>query len=547
MFLLLFASSAYATISFDNPARVDYYIYYNSWLGTYTNRNYYGGDLFQNDANVNDCMYFGTYVSNQADAAQPFHDLNVGVQTPVTADIFILDWQYHKDAVWTTIPALQDDSNGFQIITGTAAYLTFPYPEKFRGSSGTINYASAINGYRASWIRGCITDVSNITEGGRMDNVFFAYVKDYAIRVENDISVTAAEIYLASEAGDWNAVEHYDGTAIYYFKTSLKLANSDFYSTRELLQFGNDTNIMGVISDSASTWNYGYIDAQSHGHDGSCAYYGTGVTNGYSYHFNMKVYASMIIRKNGGFNMMTQGGYPDWRDSIFNSDATLYAPSQVLAGSNFIDSYYDSDYYFYIYTPNLALTNLRMTATADGLLMGTGSPVARGVNFLPAQYINRYYAALVTCVNCTGLDPITEIKTSSPNGTKDVWVDLNATLDITVRDDNGSTSQYANVYITDNFGRVVADVNTNSDGQTGEMMLQWHRAEWKVAEAWATRYDYAYNPYRIKITKPGQYPYEGDFNITTPTEWQIKMGELPIIVNGSLILRKGIESLIFVK
>ena len=148
-------------ITFDDEISFEYiYRYHN---GSFSS-NYAGSsefDYFEDDAMVDDCIYFGRYV--WGGAPRRFHRIKLYVGTAFAANSVTFAWEYYRsDTGWTAIPNVVDRTQGFSRLGEN--WIMFEYNDLVKWSGTTVN---GVNGY---WVRCRITAIDTPTEGGAQSN-----------------------------------------------------------------------------------------------------------------------------------------------------------------------------------------------------------------------------------------------------------------------------------------------------------------------------------------------------------------------------------------
>jgi len=142
--------------------------FYDESAGTCTERtNDNNFDLFDDSFAVGDCMYFGW-------GYDYFYGLRFNVETTISADSYDLVWQY-KDGTYKNI-SVGDDTEEFSRTGNWTVGWT-----KDEASSWDGTNPCGVAGY---WIRVCVAEVTNPTEGGHIgsDNpTDYVWAQPYAV------------------------------------------------------------------------------------------------------------------------------------------------------------------------------------------------------------------------------------------------------------------------------------------------------------------------------------------------------------------------------
>ena len=443
------------TITYDGNLNISYLAYHDESAGTDAIRaSTVTGDYFDDNATVNDAIYFGIY-----SPCVPFHNLYVNIGTSLVADSITVVWEYPKEGVWKAIPSVTDNTNAFQ--ASGAQSVLFAVPEDFAHSSGTFFITNFPTTQDPLYIRCRITAVTNISEGGA-NQTAAPYVSNHTITCSSEASLTMTDIYDADVSGSWGVVTK-GGTNQFFVGANLRLTSSDLTSVKEQIQIGTETYCVGITSDSTSSWQFGSKNSEGFGYEGSAVKYWTRNSRGTAIN-NFSLYGSIFWKNAGAYTNPSMTKLMDIRDSTLAGDY-YYFTSGVTSPSYFYRSVYDCGYHLYCYTGNIAIDKLYLpygTVSCDGMLLGVGSARVDNTELVStSQNIRRYYGCNVTLVNCSfaSTDWSTEsgvfVLNNFSNAGTDWYVKVYYTFDLTVVDEQGNAIEDASVYLTDGQGNAV--------------------------------------------------------------------------------------------
>ena len=209
--------------------------------------------LFQDNAQVNDCVYFGTNVSTLSS----FSNIYLDISSAMVGENIELVWEYYTPSLpvairefqetpadWTTakwrpLQDLQDDTNGLTEIGENV--VKFPiqmHPTR-------VN----INGANNSWIRCRIANMTSITTGAEVNSVVQLnrgrlYINDYT----NEEPCTFTEVYTWLKDNEPHITSIKGGTGFFDFKKVLLQIDSKLVSYRETIEIGNWFVVGGNVS-----------------------------------------------------------------------------------------------------------------------------------------------------------------------------------------------------------------------------------------------------------------------------------------------------------
>jgi len=444
------------TITYDNNLNVARMSYHDESAGTDALRTapYATADFFDDNATVEDAIYFHIY-----SPCVPYHNLYLNVGTQLVADSITVVWEYPKEGVWTAIPSVTDNTNGFQ--NAGANSVLFAVPEDMSHSSSSFYASNFPTTEDDLMIRCRITAVTNISEGGA-NQTTTPYVSDHTITATSEASLTMTDIYDADVAGSWGVVTK-AGVNQYFVNCSLKLNASDLTSVKEQVELGSDKYRCGIITNSTSSVTFGAKNSEGYGYNGCGVKYWTKYSRGTSL-YNLSLYGSVFWKDLGAWTSPILYDIVDIRDSTLGGDY-YYFSSGIDAPSYFQRSVYACSYFFYCFTGNVAIDKLYLpyaTVSCDGMLLGVGSARVDNTELVStSQNIRRYYGCNVTLVNCSfaSTDWSTEsgvfVLNNSSNAGTDWYVKVYYTFDLTVVDEQGNAIEDASVYLTDGQGNAV--------------------------------------------------------------------------------------------
>ena len=455
----LLVGNVFASITYDSTKNIFMVAYHDESAGTDAARS--GGvitcDYFDDDATVDDAVYFGIY-----SPCQPFHDLTVYVGTQLVADSITVVWEYPKEGVWTAIPGVTDNTNAFQ--NAGSNTVSFAVPEDMSHSSTSFYVSNWPTTEDWLWIRCRITAVTNISEGGANSTNSITY-KDHIITCSSEASLTFGDIYDADVAGSWGVVSKASDEQ-YYIEAGLQLDSSNLTSNLEQIIFGKDKYRVTVGGDSDSSWQFGSKNSEGFGYNGSSVKIFTKYTRGSTF-YNFSLYASQWWKDLGSWTASSFSDLVDIRDSVLVGDY-YYFNSGVESPSYFYRSVYACSYYFYCYTGNIAIDKLYLpytTVSCDGILLGGSASGSRvdNVELTSGQKIRRYYRDNPLFVNCSFANTDWSNESgafslnNSPFAGDDRHLYVYYTFDLTVVDEEGNAIEGARVFLTDGQGNTVIE------------------------------------------------------------------------------------------
>ena len=502
--------------SFDNYQNLSYCYFYDDSAGTYTSRNLTTGDYFDDDAVVDDILYFGRLFASGR--PEQFHDLKLYVGTQLVADSITVVWEYYKDGTgWTTIPGVTDNTNAFQNAGEQIVTFSIP-PRMFYGG----NYYRIVNSKRCGWIRARITAVTNLTEGGAQSTQSMA-AKDNTIKIDTETGVTLQDIYDEDVSNGWGQIDHPTDTVFYHVKCPIYFYNSEFSSSRELVQFGREDYPVSYMMNSGSEIQFGVLN-EGYGSEGTGIYQYTRSRSGYNkMRGTFNLYGTLLIRPLGSFgdfDFETTSDV-DIRDTVIVTDRHF-----IIRGTgNFHRTVLDSDSgdKFYVYTNDVDIDGLKMTDT-KGLYCGRGA-VVKNVDF-GTRTLQRAYDAEMHLINCTIVN--SNISNINPTAGADRYVYKKYTFDLTVLDKNGNPINGVNVAIRDTDGTSVVSTTTDASGEISQQTITAYQKWWVESESWA-EYEKDFSPFILTISGTGYETYKQSFTLDAETDWTIALRRSPYV------------------
>ena len=391
------------SITFDTNKNFNYiYRYINGGFEDTNYANSTAFDLFPDNAQVGDAIYFGRF-----DPSWSFHDLTFDIGTPLVADSITLKWEYKKNGVWTEIPNLTDGTNSFQ--NSGVNVVSFDVPQDMCASSDFWYWTETIGGssLRGNWIRARITAVSNITEGGRTQNSAITY-KDFTITANNE-TLDLATLQSASDTGGWlarsgvPAVETNGDHTIIRPHMEFK-GSTSFSEKNKTMELGEEHYPAGWRSITSGILQIGEQDTSGVGKNGVFLNMHARFDAYYDYVNNFQSFGSIIKRRAGMYGAFAQAGVFKFVDSVYVSDRRLYLSASLKSGSEWTRSVYGTDDMLYLYSGNITIDTFKTTTNWNGLLCGLGRPAVFKNTNINNKPIRRYYSADIDLINCTNID-----------------------------------------------------------------------------------------------------------------------------------------------
>jgi len=491
------------SISFDNinyPTIIfRYYASNNTYSSNLASLSSF--QLFSNNAQVGDMIYFGYGSVSYSISPIPWHDLYFSISTPLQGTGIQLVWEYWNDSAkaWKPIPNLVDGTNKFS----TSGWVRFPIPPYwYYGDSYDL---LKINNYYSLWVRVRLAN-GTVTNGGAVNQRVL--IHDYTLTIRDYPNINFSYIYRVVKQNGWNIMINPNNNTYIIF-SNIKFINSTLYSSKEIIQIGTLERPMTIQADYYSKLYFGRLASNGVGIDGSEIYLYTRKTSPYLRINNFYFYGSRFTRYGGGFGSPMFPSNVSIIDSQLVSDQMFYFP----AGSNgtLTRVLYSVPAYIYIYSDKIRINQLILPSNALGILSGAGSPaVISNVVFATGQYLNRYYDAWVDLIDCV-ISP-SQILSSSPTG-RDVWVRKRYSFNLKLIDKNGNPVSGATVKLYDTYGNLVFSLTTNSTGQIPTQYVMTYITWWNKSENWSIRHEMSYNPFTLVVSHPDYPPVIMKWNI----------------------------------
>jgi len=343
-------------------------------------------------------------------------------------------------------------------------------------------------------------------------------------------------IYNASVNGTWGVVtktgSNYNINASLYFK------NSTFTSTNEFIEIGSNTYEKVLYTDSSSYLTFGTLDAGGYGISGSSIKLWTKQSVSYSYLYNLKLYGSKLWKSGGSYAAAVISATTDIKDSILAKDYNMIESG--LTSGAIARTLLDYTYYFYVYSPNLTMSNIYLSYSCLGLLCGK-TALIQNISLNSSQIIRRYYDGDISLVNSTfgssdwstesGVFRLANSPTATlgvtPIGTR-YHVYVKYTLNIKVVNDKGGVVRQPIIKIIDGQGNL-----TRLTGSIAGVMTQQTPTVWDTyiellsyngsTGVWSDRQNIDYRSFTIKIEKNGFEPYITKFSFTSAKDLTITL------------------------
>jgi len=183
-------------------------------------------DLFDDDAVVDDCIYFGFKSPRLW-----FKGLNFYIGTAFTCTSKTLAWEYYaNNSTWMALPNIIDDTNNLTNLGENEVNW-----DTITTKPRTWN----INGQNCDWVRVRISAINTPTEGGAQSTQRIQ-ARDGGITISNPGAVVeefCEACYDADVVGSWGVVSKM-GTQSYYFNCHI------------FIGFANDTDVTTIKDNS---------------------------------------------------------------------------------------------------------------------------------------------------------------------------------------------------------------------------------------------------------------------------------------------------------
>lgn len=523
-------------ITFDDELYPLYIYRYDSSSGTYSSNlsGISSFDYFNDDANADDSLYF----CMRGGWRFPWHNLKFYVGTPLVADDIQLVWEYYTSGTWKTLPNVVDGTNNFQ--NAGEHWVTWDVPED------PINprwVATTINGVNGFWVRCRIVSVTNITEGGAQSTQPVT-LKNFAITVSGFSEVTPCtleDIYQADIANGWGRFLKFGDTQ---YRCDCNLVVGDWTNSGDeswlviqnkslvvdgilqIIEYGNfQTGELVDINDKRCRYGSHLHFTRKYAKGSFYAFYASPFKGSYS-----------TIRNRILYSLITGGSYAPYCYSYFFSsikDGGTILPSPSLAEEpitnraticsfgHAIDARTGTYEDIYVHDSNRAirLPN-KTTATVRNLKVRNCTYLFRDDAF--AGNWNKLYL----------IDADTDtwaIYFNNPGVTTEMYRQYS--VNIMVLDESGSIIDGALVTLVNNEGTVVFSEYTASDGKIAEQIVTSHKYVYESGSDPGISTDFDYNPFTIKISKPGYKVYQMVFTLDKKIDWIIRLSHSSVNVD----------------
>jgi len=476
-------------------------------------------DLFDDNAQVGDCIYFGRY-----NPSWSFHDLKFNIGTALMAMSITVVWEYKRGSSWVEIPNVTDGTNAFRNIgVNTVA---FDIPQNFCYSSSNWYTYLTINGSRkyGFYVRCRITAISGITEGGRTQTDTVKY-KDFTITA-TDETLNLATLQSVSDSGGWLARAGVPAIETLGVHTIIRphlyfIGTTSFTEKNSSIELGEENYPAGWRNLGTGIIQLGERDVSGKGKNGCRLHMHTRFDSGYDYVYYVQAFASIIYRRTGRYGAFAMGKVFKFVDSVFISNDRWYLTSYLQAGSEWTRSVYADNDLLYLYSGNLSFDTFKSLDAWQGVLCGSGRPATFRNTDINGKKIMRYYTADIDLIDCTNIDT-NNITSTAPNAyypSLHVKVKYNGKLHII--DENNNSVEGATVTVWNAKNDVVFSIVTGADG-LAEGIVTVYDKYWVRDEGWAEHND-DLNPFRMEVKKGNKKFTMDKFTIDAPVDWEIQL------------------------
>jgi len=495
------------SITFDNEQNITVIFRYYSKNNTYSSdlSSLSSFQLFDNNAQPGDMIYFGFGKVGTTIPVIPWHDLYFSISTPLQGTGIQLVWEYWNDSAkaWKTIPNLVDGTKQFT----QSGWVTFPIPPNWYYGN---TYYWSVNNVQSLWIRVRLAS-GTVTNGGTVNQRVKCH--DYTLTVSNYPTINFSYIYSTVQKNGWGVVSQVN-TNIYTITSNIKFINSTLYSSKEVIIIGTPDKPMTIQADKHSYLYFGTLKSNGVGADGSEIYLYTRYVGGATAFLplgNFYFYGSRFTRFYGEVSSPSFPYNVSIVDSQFIADTQFYFNNTSVGTITRL--LYSVPRYLYIYG-NISINQVILSSSSQGIIVGSGSPnTIRNVVLASNQSLVRRYDAWVDLIDCS-ITP-SQIQNWNPTG-RDVWVRIRYSFNLKLIDKNGNPVSGATVKLYDTYGNLVFSLSTNSTGQIPTQYVTTYITWWNQSENWSVRHEKYYTPFTLVISHPSYPPIIMKWNIQQP-------------------------------
>ena len=465
-------------------------------------------DYFEDDAVVNDTIYFGWNKGR-------WNSLKLYIGTPFVADNVTFVWEYWNGNEWANLSVV-DNTNGFTNLGEHTVEFTPPTNWRCK----TLMFSGSRK-YDTFWIRCRIAEVTNITEGGAQSTTTAKH-KRYEIEVTGDYSAYTnifKKIYDADQTNGWGLtnltekgvqincnVGFGDGSTTTIVKTQ-KESVSVRYDNIWIKPKCNFT--AGILTEAGYTRYGSRIEVGARGLD-----YGMVWSGGVA-----KFYDTQILHSGEPFwpRKIVFSGNVDFQDVILEG-FTKFSPWSTefnvkrfkMKGGQWSGAYIGTVEDVIVQSDTDNTVSVVWVFTAKGLKVeGTA----------PHPY--RIWKAYATLIDCEVSDDIDDWSFCCSPG---YWVKIQNSFNLKLIDNNNNPIEGATVTLKNNNGTEVFSATTNSEGVIPEQLVT--RTYFEMNDTYtATKTDY--NPFTLTISHQDYPPKEYVITIDSPINWTISLKDRP--------------------
>jgi hypothetical protein len=488
-------------------------INYNDWIDCGYIFRYHDGayssnlkdesvfDYFDDDAVVNDCIYFNG--GNSPARRGKFKDLKVYVSTPFSASGVVFKWEYYNGSAWVDLSNVVDGTNGW---TNTGEQtIKFDVPEDWTWVD--------VNGQkRTGWVRCRISSISGVSEGGANSNqkvqcgnntiVITGYSESTPCRL--------VDIYEEDVSNGWGVLKTTDTDNKWGFLSLASITIGDG-SMASYFAMRDKESLMFVHADFKSQANsfvtFGRLTANGTGYDGIMISFRYAVfDDGHFYmHGSMKIYGSLIMPNPNGHISPQFYRDVEMYDSVFD----------VGFGLGWSSTEYDLKIRNCIFKSGISLRAPHVL-DIDGAKMPDGTlnlwmdgQIASGITANEIRFSSVWRPENESPNNVYAINGVANswnvshiLESGSTN--KQSILNRQYYYDLLVQDVNGDPIESASVVCKDKNGDEVFSVNTDENGEIERQTITYKIYEkHDIDGVQQDQTEEIYSPHKITITKDG--------------------------------------------